>query len=210
MNEPADLLPPNASATERNLSKTIARLSDIPMMVRKSWSPVDCPVELLPWLAWAFSVDEWDENWNEEAKRQIVANSAYLHKKKGTLAAIKRAVAPLGYIIETIEWFQDIPRGVPYTFRVVVGVIDTPLTESVHTEIIRLIETYKNERSHMSSLTVKAEVSGSLHFGTVVLSGVDTTVYPWVPENLSSVARIRMDSYERTVDQVSVYPESGA
>ena len=51
MNGPADLLPPNAGEMERNLSKAVARLSDIPMMVRKSWNPDTCPAELLPWLA---------------------------------------------------------------------------------------------------------------------------------------------------------------
>ncbi|MBG8794166.1 phage tail protein I [Salmonella enterica subsp. enterica] len=29
------------------------------------WNPATCPIRFLPYLAWAFSVDRWDESWTE-------------------------------------------------------------------------------------------------------------------------------------------------
>ena len=207
MNEPADLLPPNASATERNLSKTIARLSDIPMMVRQSWNPNACPVELLPWLAWSFSVDEWDDEWGEKAKRQVIQNAHYVHRKKGTLSAIRNAVEPLGYLIKVVEWFEEEPVGVPFTFSVEVGVTK-PLSETVYEQILRLVETYKNERSHLGALTVKANVSGKAFIGTAIMSGLETTIYPYIPEDLTSHGFVYTACAEQSVDRVCIYPLS--
>jgi len=206
MNEPADLLPSNASTLERNLSKSIARLSDVPMMVRKSWNPDECPVELLPWLAWAFSVDEWDDTWSESAKRGVIKNAAYVHRKKGTLSAIRRAVDPLGYIIKTVEWFEDEPQGVPLSFRIEVTVTETALTETTYNQIVRLVETYKNERSHMSQLLVSAEVRGITIVSAVSMSGVETTVYPYSLSELESAEGIFVAVAEHTIDTVNVYP----
>lgn len=207
MNEPADLLPPNASYAERNLSKAIARLSDIPMMVRQSWNPDTCPVELLPWLAWAFSVDEWDDEWDEKAKRKVIRNAHYVHRKKGTLSAIRRAIEPLGYLIKVVEWFEENPVGVPFTFSVEVGVTK-PLAETVYEQMLRLIETYKNERSHLRALTVKADVSGKSFIGTAVMSGLETTIYPYIPEDLTSHGFVCHAGAEQSVDRVCIYPLS--
>ena len=52
-----DLLPANATPLERALAETTARLSDVAVPIRDLWSPENCPTELLPWLAWALSVD---------------------------------------------------------------------------------------------------------------------------------------------------------
>lgn len=82
---------------ERALEATIARISDVPVLVRESWDPDECPVALLPWLAWAFSVDEWDSAWTEEEKRQAVRDAYNLARVKGTVWAVKRQLLLLGY-----------------------------------------------------------------------------------------------------------------
>lgn len=80
------------------------------------------PVHLLPYLAWAFSVDRWDRNWPEETKRQVIRDAWLIHRHKGTISALRRAVEPLGYLIEVKEWWQLNEE--PGTFRIVVGVLD--------------------------------------------------------------------------------------
>ena len=127
----SDLLPPNATAQERALANTIARISNVPLAARKMWNPDTIPANLLPWMAWAFSVDDWNNNWTEQEKRNVIKNSLFVHKHKGTLAAIKRAVEPLGYIIRIVEWWEDTPQADPYTFRLEVGLLDKGVDESV-------------------------------------------------------------------------------
>lgn len=90
------LLPPNATPTEAALETATARLGDVPV-VAGLWDPETCPAAVLPWLAWALSIDEWDAGWTDETKRRIVASSVAVHRRKGTVAAVKRAVADAGY-----------------------------------------------------------------------------------------------------------------
>lgn len=94
----ASLLPPNASALERAVEGTInSCIESLRVPLRDLWNPKRCPVALLPWLAWAFSVDEWDTNWSEDQKRQSIAESAYIHAHKGTLGSVRRVLAAAGY-----------------------------------------------------------------------------------------------------------------
>ena len=57
------LLPPNATVLETATEEAMHQpISAINVPVRDLWNPAKCPLTLLPWLAWALSVDEWDEN----------------------------------------------------------------------------------------------------------------------------------------------------
>lgn len=91
------LLPPNATKAERALEGATSRISDVPLRIRESWDPDTCPVALLPWLAWAFSVDEWDPDWPEDVKRAVIRTSYDQHRKKGTVASVRRSLRTIGY-----------------------------------------------------------------------------------------------------------------
>ena len=86
------LLPPNATPFEVAVAQTYRRLSDVPTPIRLVWQPWQCPVDLLPWLAWTLSVDVWDDGWSEERKRHVIASAFELHRLKGTAAGLKRHV----------------------------------------------------------------------------------------------------------------------
>lgn len=96
------LLPPNATAQERAIEAAIARMVDVPVPIGDLWSPEKCPAELLPWLAWAFGVDEWETDWPEEAKRAAIRDSVAIHRKKGTVWAIRRVLRNAGHGDATI------------------------------------------------------------------------------------------------------------
>ena len=89
------LLPPSASTFMRNVEKPIVRISGIPVDLRKLWDPDECPVEFLPYLAWALSVDRWDKRWSEQTKRQVIKASWLVHRHKGTISALRRVVERL-------------------------------------------------------------------------------------------------------------------
>lgn len=69
------LLPPGSTPLERRLAQTCSRISDLQVSLRDLWNPATCPVSFLPYLAWAFSVDRWDEGWTESVKRQVVKDA---------------------------------------------------------------------------------------------------------------------------------------
>ena len=107
------LLPPNRTQLEKALEAVICQRTGVldPDLIRKLWNPWECPIELLPWLAWALSVDVWDDNWAEATKRKLVANSVQLHRKKGTLWAINQALQNLSVNADMTEWWQTEPEG---------------------------------------------------------------------------------------------------
>lgn len=84
------LLPPNATGFERALSGPTGRITAIPSPIDTLWRWEACPEAFLPWLAWALSVDLWDETWPVERKRGMIRESFDLHRKKGTLYCIGR------------------------------------------------------------------------------------------------------------------------
>lgn len=155
----SDLLPYNATEQERALAETTSSISDVPVVVREVWNPDTCPSNVLPWLAWAFSVDDWDTNWTDEQKRQVIKQSVYSQRIKGTIGAVTRQLAALGYEIQILEWFQQEPEGTPYTFQVYITANQYPLTQNDYRKILQVIDTNKNLRSHLdeTQLIVRSE-----------------------------------------------------
>ena len=74
------LLPPGSTPLERRLAQTCSGISDLQVPLRDLWNPATCPISFLPYLAWAFSVDRWDEGWTESVKRQVVKDAFYIHQ----------------------------------------------------------------------------------------------------------------------------------
>ncbi|MGP3146893.1 phage tail protein I [Serratia bockelmannii] len=144
------LLPPNATTWEKNLAVMLAlfTLTDIPL--RRLWNPDTCPVALLPWLAWTFSVDRWDEDWGEAQKRQAIKDSWYIHSLKGTLAAVERAVSQYGATATVIEWFEE--NAPPGTFRMEIGIPDTGLSDRVISAIKRMVNISKPVSRHVREM----------------------------------------------------------
>ncbi|MCG7536490.1 phage tail protein I [Pseudoalteromonas sp. OOF1S-7] len=82
-------------------------LQDIRLLLRALWDPMLCPAALLPWLAWAMSVDEWDEAWSETLKRQVIRDAFAVHQYKGTPYALQKALDSLNIATEIKEWWQS-------------------------------------------------------------------------------------------------------
>ena len=85
----ATMLPANATALERALARVAARVLDIPVPIADLWNPDTCPLSFLPHLAAAFSVDFWDEDWDEASKRNVIRAAVRHHRIKGTLAGME-------------------------------------------------------------------------------------------------------------------------
>lgn len=200
------MLPPNATAQERAQAEAIARISAVQMLIRESWNPQLCPASLLPWLAWALSVDEWDTTWTEQEKRDVIEASLMIHRHKGAIGAVRRALTPLGYLVEVVEWWEESPQGDPYTFSVVMGTGSKPVTADLYDKAERIVLTYKNLRSHLLKLTVKADVRGQVFAGASLVDGCDTTVYPYSTTEVVTSGRLYFASATQDVTATTVYP----
>ncbi|MYL22537.1 phage tail protein I [Halomonas alkaliantarctica] len=161
MSECASLLPPNSTDAERAIECATARLGDVPVRVREVWNPDTCPAEVLPWLAWAFSVDRWDAEWSLQQKRDIIKASVRLHKRKGTPAAVREVIDLVlggGEILEPWEF-----AGEAHTFKIrTTGLL---ASASDYDRLIRLVDTTKPVRSWLVAVQVQRRSELAFNLG---------------------------------------------
>lgn len=171
----ADLLPKNSTTLEKNLSAT-TDFSGIDVPIRDVWNPDRCPLKLLPWLAWAFSVDEWDASWTEQQKRDAIKASYSVHRHKGTIGAVKSALAALGFSVRVQEWFNQIPAGEPYTFRLLIDVDQIGFDLNGLEKMQKVVESSKNLRSHLSDIVTTVTSKNNLYTACVANTGHEITI----------------------------------
>ena len=200
------LLPGNSTQLERDAAVALAQIQRVPIPIRLLWNPDLCPLAVLPYLAWSFSVDRWDSTWSEFTKRAAIRAAYYLHSRKGTIGALRRVVEPLGYLIEIIEWWQDVPAGVPGTFKLKVGVLDTGITEEMYQELTFLIDDAKPRSRHLTGLAISLETTGSFYIGACVSEGDELSVYPPTQRDIEVSGYLRLGGREHHIDTMDILP----
>lgn len=199
------LLPTGSTPLERAATEAMAEAMSLRVPLRDLWSPDRCPLPLLPYLAWALSVDRWDQGWAEKTKRSVIKASFFVHKRKGTINAVRRVVEPLGYLIEVLEWWQTVPMGTPGTFALKVGVLDTGITEEMYQELERLIDDAKPVSRHLTGLAISLESKGDLNIGVALYEGDEIDVYPPVMRDIEVTGSFGVVGREHSIDTLDVY-----
>lgn len=131
--EPVAMLPP------------LARLSEL------SGGLASLPEPVLDHLAWQLHVEGYETAVDVAAKRQLIAGSLLLHRRRGTPWAVRTALEAALHVPATVQqWFEY--GGEPYFFRVRLDVSDAGLDETGVTDAMRIIYDYKNVRSWLDCL----------------------------------------------------------
>lgn len=199
------LLPSGSTPLERAATEAMAEAVALKVPLRDLWSPDRCPLSLLPYLAWALSVDRWDQSWSEKTKRAVIKASFFVHKRKGTINAIRRAVEPLGYLIELIEWWQTAPMGTPGTFALKLGVLETGITEEMYLEVERLIDDAKPVSRHLTGLAISLETQGNLNVAVSLYDGDVIDIYPPEMRDIDVTGTFGVVGREHSIDTLDIY-----
>ncbi|WP_163832169.1 phage tail protein I [Spartinivicinus ruber] len=198
------LLPNNTTPLEEGLADSTRRMSEIPAYPNHVWHPDTCPANCLPWLAWALSVDEWDEAWEEPTKRNVIKASIEVHRHKGTLGAVKKALAATGVDITVTEWFEY--NGQPYTFKADVNLETRGLTEKEYDNINRLIKRTKNVRSHFDLTVYLTNKTKMPRVAVTCQQGQQTTVIPYLTKEMNSQLCTCLTSGYQSAVTHQIYP----
>ncbi|TXE26933.1 phage tail protein I [Serratia ureilytica] len=198
------LLPTGSTQTEINTEQSIAGVSDTPTPLRPLWNTSTCPASLLPYSAWAFSVDRWDEAWDEATKRGVIRQSYFVHRHKGTIGALRRAVEPMGYLISVTEWWQN--GRTPGTFEMVVGTLDTGITPEMYAELERVIDDTKPCSRHLTTLAISLETHGEVFISAASYDGDTMTIYPYLPDAIETAAPAVVGAALHVIDTMEVFP----
>ncbi|MFC3549454.1 phage tail protein I [Lysobacter cavernae] len=149
----SSLLPRNSVPAERAIEAATARIGDVPTPLRDLWNPDTCPTDMLPWLAWALSIDGWKPYWPEHVKRARIRMALDIQRRKGTAQSVRQVVAAFGGFVQLREWWQLDPRGPPHTFEMVLtlsGEGGETATAQYVDDVIGEVSRTKPVRSHFT------------------------------------------------------------
>lgn len=168
------LLPTGSKKLEHLLAGASAKLEPILVPFESIWNIDTAPDELLAALAYAFSVDEYNDLWSGETKREVIRQSLSVHEKKGTLGAVKRALSAMNYDAKIIEWWQKNPQGRPGTFSVAISPKDGMITDSL-LQLRAAIDAAKRLSAHYDMYVgYKIRASVGVHLASCI--GVEITI----------------------------------
>ena len=175
------ILPRNALPIERAvLAAELARIALVdPTVIVTIWNPMTCPVLLLPWLAQGVSVDVWSDSWPEATKRAVIAASPIVHRLKGTLGAVRRALAAFDLESRIVEWWQEgARRG---TFRVEMvyrngGPVFDPVAQG---HAIQAVSAAK-PKSRVFTARAVMQARGTIHVAALARSAIVATAHPFI------------------------------
>lgn len=200
-----DLLPPNASRLERNLARAGAQIERVPVPLRDLANPATCPVSALPFLAASFSVDHWEPTWPISTKRAMIQSAFAVHKRKGTISALRHALAPISAGIRVREWWQSTPPGPRGTFHLDFDVPDSGASSGMYQEIERLVDEAKPVTRHMAGLAIHVGVRGAVRIGAAIQQGDELTVYARTRPEVQASGGTYVGSMVHLGDELTVY-----
>ncbi len=174
------LLPINATYLERKLEQTTEQETSLEHRLTTLINIDHIPDHFLDVLAFQFSIDYWRYDWVPTLKRSRLKQAFEQHKKKGTPYAIKAALAPFGYEVSLVEWWQTEPKGIPGTFSLELDLIGRVLDESLFKEVNRLVGETKPASRRLSRLSITANPLLSLKNIVAHQSALTSTSEPKV------------------------------
>ena len=130
------LLPPNATSLENAIVDSSEQVSNAKVIgIGNLWNAATCPNEFLVYLAWAVDVDFSIYNkLDDQQRREYISKSVEIHRHKGTIGALKKALIIPDYTLNVEEWYSY--SGKPHTIKVHVhklsdGAINTALINDI-------------------------------------------------------------------------------
>lgn len=108
-------------------------------------------------VAYGWDASVWRDSWPVSMKRSVLKNVVREKRKKGTLRAVKDAVASIGSGATIKEWWQQEPKGTPHTFEIqaTLGNIEGTLDSEMQEDLFALIDDAKPVRSHYTFVLVR-------------------------------------------------------
>lgn len=107
-------------------------------------------------------------------KRELIKNSLYLHRFRGTKFALKRVLEILGLNGNVQEWFEY--NGKPYHFRVSVDMNNKGFDVQTEQSLLDLIIENKNVRSKLESLIIYLISSAEQRYFCCAVTSEELTV----------------------------------
>ena len=176
----SDLLPKDSTTRfEAAITDAAGRLLAIPVPIDTIKIAQSTDARALPALGWEFSVNEWQSTWEDQRKRDVVDASPAVHRILGSVGAMRRAIAALGYTIVMQEWFEY--SGSPYRFRVSFDLDEQTMTIGDFLTVQRVALDTKNVRSFFEGFEARRTQPGAITYGFGQAGDIERVFQPPEP-----------------------------
>lgn len=193
-------------ALARAVNVQLNKLFDQAIFYAESRNLMDMPEAFLDHLAYTKYVEYYSFSMSKQEKVNAINSSNVLHKQKGTPAALTTVLKTLNFTGYAEEWFQY--EGDPYMFKVWIESNGTDITVERLQMLEKLIQKFKNNRSHLEILNIYASTQSKMNFASTIATGESITVYPWSPKAIELSANTRFGAAViNTTEVFTVYPK---
>lgn len=184
-----NLLPPNATILERNITDTAASATSLNVDIKDLVTPNKAPSNFLSVLGWQNSVDRWNRNWSDQTKIAQIKASFDIHQKKGTVAALKTVAETFGYSLTVTEWWQEVPNNDPGTFQITLDTNGRELSENAYNTLVDLLTDAKPLTRDLKAIEINSvAVRGDTNLACGMYDGEEVTIYPKLQSFTPSVS----------------------
>ncbi|PIB66146.1 phage tail protein I [Pseudomonas sp. 2995-3] len=200
------LLPANSSPLEKALDQGFGQLLErVTPPFPALMDPSQTPTDFLPYLAADRGVNEWSSTAAGAEKRATVKLAWPTARQAGTRTALENAAKGLQLIPEVRAWYEQSPRGNPFSFSIR-AYSELPYSEEIDARLdLRLAEA-KSERD-IFTVTVGLSAFGSHSIGAATVCGELTTIYPIFIEGLEASGMAFLAAGFYSVETVTIYPQ---
>lgn len=143
------ILPSNSTDFERAADLAAARrLEGIPVArLATLFNPATCPLSVIEWIAWSFGVETWKNGMTEQEKRAAVSAAIEIASHRGTIGAVRNALAAFEYGSNIIEHEGT------FIFDVEVDAGPKAFMTADYETALRAVKSAKNVRSHLGKFS---------------------------------------------------------
>jgi phage tail P2-like protein len=202
------LVPSNHRHIERALAEVLSPIAATdPAVISSIWDAWRCPASMLPHLAYALSVDIWDDRWPEVEKRQAIAESPDYHALKGTRLAVERALNRQNIAWSLKEWWELIPPARRGTAQVYV---DLPADEPLGSVRSRLRQAVYAAKPKSRSIAITVGIRGAaplqVRIGSYIKARLAISMPPLTDIHAAAPVRAEIAVFHRSRLFIGVDP----
>ncbi|MCG3696915.1 phage tail protein I [Aliarcobacter butzleri] len=161
----------------------VAKLKEELQVISTLAHPKLADEKYLPYLAHSHQVDFWSNELTLDEKRAIIDHSILLHRKKGTLLAVKEVLKRLNIDVKFYEWFEY--AGLPYHFKIDVDFLNRPVEDKDLKIIEEFVEIYKNTKSILELININIKTNLKEKYAMATITGEEIEVLPYTVRNLN-------------------------
>lgn len=118
-------------------------------------------------IAWEKHVDFYDSSLSLNKKKELVNNSRYFHRHKGTPAAVEDLIATVFGDGKVVEWFEY--GAPPGYFKVVTS--NTSVTEELADQFVHALDSVKRKSAVLETVEITRVDDMNLYFAGIAHIG---------------------------------------